>query len=71
MELLGSITQGELSRASGVSTTTISLFLSRKRTLRPTLAVRLVAGLERAFAPKGARLDTAFFMDGHDGRAGA
>ena len=71
MELLGSITQGELSRASGVSVTTICLFLSGKRTLRPALAVRLVAGLERAFARKGARLDTSFFMDGDDGRAGA
>jgi len=71
MQLLGSITQGELSRASGVSTTTISLFLSAKRVLRPALAVRIVEGLERAFARKGSRLDTAFFMDGNDGRAGA
>jgi len=61
MELLGSITQGELSRASGVSVTTICLFLSGKRTLRPALAVRLVAGLERAFRQRGCRLDTAFF----------
>jgi len=66
MELLGSITQGELSRASGVSATTICLFLSGKRTLRHPLAVRLIAGLERAFARKGSRLDTAFFCNDHD-----
>jgi len=71
MELLGGITQGKLSRASRVSTTTISLFLSGKRKLRPALAVRLVEGLERAFARKGSRLDTAFFADGCDGRTGA
>jgi len=61
MELLGSITQGELSRASGVSVTTISLFLSEKRKLRRALAVKLVDGLERVFRQKGCRLDTAFF----------
>jgi len=61
MQLLGDISQGELARASGVSTTTISLFLSGKRALRPALAVRIVEGLERAFARKGSRLDTAFF----------
>ncbi len=61
MQLLGDFTQGELARASGVSPTTISLFLSRKRSLRPALAVRLVEGLERAFVRKGSRLDTAFF----------
>ena len=71
MELLGSISQGELSRASGVSTTTISLFLSGKRKLRPALAVRIVEGLERAFVRKGSRLDTTFFADGADDRAGA
>ena len=61
MQLLGGITQGELSRMSGVSTTTISLFLAGKRKLRPALAVRLVEGLERAFVQRGSRLDTAFF----------
>ena len=61
MKLLGDITQGELSRASGVSPTTISLFLSGKRKLRPALASRLMVGLERVFAQKGSRLDTAFF----------
>ena len=71
MQLLGSITQGELSRASGVSTTTISLFLSGKRMLlRPALAVKLVEGLEHAFVRRGSRLDTAFFMDGPDDRTG-
>jgi len=68
MQLLGDITQGELSRMSDVSPTTISLFLNGKRTLRPALAVRLVEGLERAFVRKGSRLDTAFFADAADGR---
>ena len=66
MQLLGDISQGELSRASGVSTTTICLFLSGKRTLRPALAVRLVEGLERAFARKGSRLDSASFASPGD-----
>jgi len=61
MELLGGITQGELARASGVSTTTISLFLAGKRELRPAMEVKLIKGLERAFKQNGARLDTAFF----------
>lgn len=61
MALLGGITQGELSRMSGISTTTISLFLARKRELRPAMAARLVEGLERAFVRGGSRLDTAFF----------
>ena len=65
MQLLGDITQGELSRMSDVSPTTISLFLNGKRELRPALAVRLIEGLERAFVRKGSRLDTAFFADGH------
>ncbi len=67
MQLLGDFTQGELARASGVSATTISLFLSGKRKLRPALAVRLVEGLERAFVRKGSRLDTAFFAADSDG----
>ena len=62
MQLLGEISQGELSRASGgVSVTTISLFLNGKRELRPTMEVRLIEGLERAFRQRGCRLDTAFF----------
>lgn len=61
MQLLGDITQGELSRASGVSPTTISLFLSGKRKLRPALASKLMIGLERVFIEKSSRLDTAFF----------
>jgi hypothetical protein len=62
MQLLGDISQGELSRASGgVSVTTISLFLNGKRTLRPAMEVRLIEGLERAFRQRGCRLDTAFF----------
>lgn len=61
MELLGDLTQGEVSRASGLSPTTISLFLSGKRRLRPALASKLMVGLECAFRQKGARLDTAFF----------
>ena len=66
MLLLGGITQGELSRASGVSPTTISLFLSDKRKLRPALASKLMVGLERVFKQKGSRLDTAFFMNTAD-----
>jgi len=62
MKLLGDISQGELSRASGgVSVTTISLFLNGKRELRPAMEVRLIEGLERAFRQRGCRLDTAFF----------
>jgi len=64
MELLGGVTQGELARASGLSATTISLFLAGKRTLRPAMEVRLIAGLERAFRQRGCRLDTAFFAAG-------
>ena len=63
MQLLGDITQGELSRMSDVSPTTISLFLNGKRELRPALAVRLIEGLARAFVRKGSRLNTAFFAD--------
>ena len=66
MVLLGDITQGELSRASGVSPTTISLFLNGKRKLRPALASKLVVGLERVFVRKGSRLDTAFFTTDGD-----
>ncbi len=66
MQFLGDFTQGELARASGVSATTISLFLAGKRKLRPALAVRLVEGLERAFVRKGSRLDTPFFADNCD-----
>ena len=62
MQLLGEISQGELSRASGgVSVTTISLFLNGKRELRPTMEVRLIEGLELAFRQRQCRLDTAFF----------
>lgn len=61
MELLGGVTQGELARASGLSPTTISLFLAGKRTLRPAMEVRLIEGLERAFRQRQCRLDTAFF----------
>ncbi len=66
MQLLGDFTQGELARTSGVSPTTISLFLRGKRGLRPAVAVRLVEGLERAFVRKGSHLDTAFFSDTSD-----
>ncbi len=53
--------------ARGISPTTISLFLSGKRTLRPAMAVRLVDGLERAFVRNGSRLDTAFFANDFKG----
>ncbi len=71
MQLLGDFTQGELARASGVSATTISLFLAAKRSLRPAMAARLVEGLERAFVRKGSRPDTAFFTNATDDRANA
>ena len=61
MELLGGITQGELARASGLSATTICLFLAGKRELRPAMKVRLIEGLERAFRQRKCRLDTTFF----------
>jgi len=65
MKLLGDISQGELSRASGgVSVTTISLFLNGKRELRPAMEVRLIEGLERAFRQRQCRLDTTFFAAG-------
>ena len=63
MQLLGGISQGELSRMSNVSPTTISLVLNGKRKLRPAQAARLVEGLERAFVCGGSRLDTVFFTD--------
>jgi len=66
MKLLGDISQRELSRASGVSPTTISLFLSGKRKLHPALSSKLMVGLERVFAQRGSRLDTAFFAGGDD-----
>ncbi len=66
MELLGGVSQGELSRMSNVSTTTISLFLNGKRKLRPAQAARLVEGLERAFVRNGSRLDTAFFTEDYN-----
>ncbi len=59
--LLLGVSQAELARASGVSTTTISLFLSARRVPSQNIAVRLVEGVESAFKEKGCRLDTAFF----------
>ena len=63
MQPLGGFTQGELSRARGVSPTTISLFLPGKRELRPALDFRLVEGTERAFVRNGSRRDTSFFSE--------
>jgi transcriptional regulator with XRE-family HTH domain len=60
LSLLG-VSQAELARASGVSTTTISLLLSATRIPSQDIAVRLIGGVERAFKEKGCRLDTAFF----------
>ena len=60
IELLG-LTRGQLARASLVSPTTISLFLSGRRNVSQEIAMRLIAGLEKAFAQKGARLDSNFF----------
>ncbi len=53
MQLLGDFTQGELARASGVSATTISLFLAGKRKLRPPDGRAARRGAGACVRPKG------------------
>ena len=55
------ITQGELARASGVSTAMVSLMLADKKQPSMRTAVALVHGLEKLLT-QDRRLDTAFFI---------
>ncbi len=56
------ITQGELARASGVSTAMVSLMLAGKKRPSMRTAVALVHGLEKLLT-RNRRLDTAFFVE--------
>jgi len=60
IELLG-LSRGELASASQVSPTTISLFLSGRRTISEEIAMRLILGLENAHKKRGCRFDSSFF----------
>ena len=55
------ITQGELARASGVSTAMICLLLAGRKKVSRRIAVALMDGLERLLAD-GRRMDTAYFV---------
>lgn len=55
------ITQGELARASRVSTAMVSLRLAGKKRPSMRLAVALVHGVEKLLT-RDRRLDTAFFV---------
>lgn len=55
------ITQGELARASGVSTAMVSLLLAGKKRPSTRTAVALVHGVEKLLT-RNRRLDTAFFV---------
>lgn len=55
------ITQGELARASGVSTAMVSLLLAGKKRPSMRTAVALVRGVEKLLTGDR-RLDTAFFV---------
>lgn len=59
------LTQGELARASNISTAMVSLMLAGKK--RPSIrtAVSLVQGLENLLT-SNRRLDTAFFVGGDE-----
>ncbi len=57
------ITQGELARASKVSTAMVSLLLAGKKRPSTRTAVALVHGLEKLLT-RNRRLDTAFFVGG-------
>ena len=59
-----SISQGELARASGVSTAMICLLLAGRKKVSRRIAVSLVHGLERLLT--GRRLDTAYFVRSPD-----
>ncbi len=56
------ITQGELARASKVSTAMVSLLLAGKKRPSTRTAVALIYGLEKLLT-RNRRLDTAFFVD--------
>ncbi len=56
------ITQGELARASGISTAMVSLMLAGKKRPSMRTAVALVYGLENLLT-RDRRLDTAFFVE--------
>ena len=55
------ITQGELARASGVSTAMVSLLLAGKKRPSTRTAVALVRGVEKLLT-SNRRLDTSFFV---------
>ena len=55
------ITQGELARASRVSTAMVSLLLAGKKRPSMRTAVALIYGLEKLLT-RNRRLDTAFFV---------
>ena len=55
------ITQGELARASGVSTAMVSLMLADKKQPSMRTAVALVHGLEKLLT-QNRRLDTGYFV---------
>ncbi len=59
------ITQGELARASGISTAMVSLLLAGKKRASMRTAVALVHGLEKLLTCDR-RLDTAFFIGGDE-----
>ena len=60
------ITQGELARASGVSTAMVSLLLAGKKRPSMRIAVALIYGLEKLLT-RNRRLDTAFFVGSNGG----
>ena len=55
------ITQGELARASGISTAMVSLMLADKKQPSIRTAVALVYGLE-ILLTRNRRLDTSYFI---------
>jgi len=57
------ITQGELARASGLSTAMVSLLLAGKKRPSMRTAVALIHGLENLLTCNR-RLDTAYFLGG-------
>ena len=55
------ITQGELARASGVSTAMVSLLLAEKNRPSMRTAIALIHGLEKLLT-RNRRLDTSYFI---------
>ena len=55
------ITQGELARASGISTAMVSLLLAGRKRSSVQAAVSLVHGLEKLLT-RNRRLDTGYFI---------